>query len=86
MALSEDRHYKRVIQMLVNWVVIVSGVNSQQKSSKSRSQIADESTSNLRASKPDCLAASETPNKSISFKGREDKRQSCLLASIDSAV
>lgn len=41
MALSKDRHYKRVILILVNWVVIVSGVNSHQKPSKSRSQITD---------------------------------------------
>lgn len=41
MAFSEDRHSKRVIQILVNWVVTVSGVNSHQKPNKSRSQVAD---------------------------------------------
>ena len=41
MALGEDRHYKRGIQVLVNWVVIVSGVNSRQKPIKCRSQITD---------------------------------------------
>lgn len=41
MVFSEDRHHKRVTQILVNWVVTVSGVNSHQKPSKSRSQVTD---------------------------------------------